>query len=112
MLQLSPGISSWLRGAGWAAIVLVGSVVVGTLSGRSVPSPSSADSPTQVTFNRDVAPIIFRTCSTCHRPGEAAPFSLLNYSDAQKHARQIAEVTRLRSMPPWLPEPQQLKIAD
>ena len=43
----------------------------------------------QVTFNRDIAPIIFHSCSTCHRPGEAAPFSLLTYSDVKKHARQI-----------------------
>ncbi len=48
----------------------------------------------------------------CHRPGEAGPFSLLTYSDVKKHARQIAEVTRSRSMPPWLPEPQELKFAD
>jgi Flp pilus assembly protein TadD len=69
---------------------------------------SSAD----LTFNRDVAPIIFRSCSSCHRPGEAAPFSLLTYSDVKKHARQIADVVRSRSMPPWLPEPQNLKFAD
>jgi Tfp pilus assembly protein PilF len=48
----------------------------------------------------------------CHRPGEAGPFSLLTYSEAKKHARQIAEVTRSRAMPPWLPEPQPLKFAD
>jgi Flp pilus assembly protein TadD len=65
-----------------------------------------------VTFNRDIAPIIFHSCSTCHRPGEAAPFSLLNYLDVRKHAHQIAEVTRSRTMPPWLPEPQKLKFAD
>ena len=73
---------------------------------------AAADSSSQVTFNRDVAPIIFHSCSTCHRPGEAAPFSLLTYSDVKKHARQIADVTRSRAMPPWLPEPQPLKIAD
>ncbi len=66
----------------------------------------------QVTFNRDIAPIMFRSCSQCHRPGEAAPFSLLNYSDAKRHARQIADLTRSRVMPPWLPEPQELKFAD
>jgi tetratricopeptide (TPR) repeat protein len=55
---------------------------------------------------------MFRSCATCHRPGEAGPFSLLTYSDAKKHARQIAEVTRSRAMPPWLPEPQELKFAD
>ncbi|HKU28057.1 MAG TPA: tetratricopeptide repeat protein [Candidatus Sulfotelmatobacter sp.] len=72
---------------------------------------SAADS-TTVTFNRDIAPIIFRSCSSCHRPGEAAPFSLLTYSDVKKHARQIADVARARLMPPWLPEPQDLRFAD
>jgi Tfp pilus assembly protein PilF len=66
----------------------------------------------QVTFNRDIAPIMFRSCAACHRTGEAAPFSLLTYADAKKHARQIADVTKSRSMPPWLPEPQELKFAD
>lgn len=66
----------------------------------------------QVTFSRDIAPIIFHSCSSCHRPGEAAPFSLLTYSDAKRHARQIADVVQARSMPPWLPEPQKLKFAD
>jgi Flp pilus assembly protein TadD len=55
---------------------------------------------------------MFRVCAQCHRPGEAAPFSLLTYSDAKRHARQIADVTRSRIMPPWLPEPQKLKFAD
>jgi tetratricopeptide (TPR) repeat protein len=76
-------------------------------------SPANAsDRSAQVTFNRDIAPIIFHSCSTCHRPGEAAPFSLLSYSDVKKHARQIVDVTRSRSMPPWLPEPQSLKFRD
>ena len=55
---------------------------------------------------------MFHSCATCHRPGEAGPFSLLTYSDAKKHARQIADVTGSRAMPPWLPEPQELKFAD
>ena len=55
------------------------------------------------TFSRDIAPLIFGHCSTCHRPGQAAPFSLLTYSDAKKHARNIADVTQRRYMPPWLP---------
>ena len=66
----------------------------------------------QVTFNRDIAPIIFQSCARCHRPGESGPFSLLTYDDVKKHARQIAVVTRDRFMPPWLPEPQSLKFAD
>jgi tetratricopeptide (TPR) repeat protein len=73
---------------------------------------SATPVPTQVTFDKDIAPIMFRSCASCHRPGEAAPFSLLTYADAKKHAHQIADVTRDKSMPPWLPEPQTLKFSD
>jgi mono/diheme cytochrome c family protein len=65
----------------------------------------------KVTFNKDVAPIIFRSCATCHRPGEAGPFPLLTYADGKKHARQIVAVTHSRFMPPWLPAPGELKFA-
>jgi tetratricopeptide (TPR) repeat protein/mono/diheme cytochrome c family protein len=66
----------------------------------------------QVTFNRDIAPIVLQTCARCHRPGESGPFPLLTYDDVKKHARQIEIVTRTRFMPPWLPEPQAVKFAD
>jgi Tfp pilus assembly protein PilF len=61
--------------------------------------------PSPPTFHKDIAPILFEHCAPCHRPGESAPFSLLTYDDARKHARDIAAVTRRRYMPPWLPEP-------
>ena len=57
------------------------------------------------TFNRDVAPILYKNCSGCHRPGEVAPFALLTYDDAAKRAKQIASVTEARFMPPWKAEP-------
>lgn len=79
---------------------------------QSKTSESSQTSSRKLTFNHDIAPIILANCSTCHRPGEAAPFSLLNYEQVKKHARQIGEVTASRFMPPWLPEPQELKFAD
>jgi tetratricopeptide (TPR) repeat protein/mono/diheme cytochrome c family protein len=66
----------------------------------------------QVTFNRDIAPVVFQSCARCHRPGESGPFPLLTYDDVKKHARQVEIVTRMRFMPPWLPEPQALKFAD
>ncbi len=65
-----------------------------------------------VTFNRDIAAIVFHYCASCHRPGEAGPFPLLTYEDVKKHGNQIAAVTTTRFMPPWLPEPQPLKFAD
>jgi Tfp pilus assembly protein PilF len=57
------------------------------------------------TFNRDVAPLVHRSCAPCHRPGEAGPFSLLSYADVSKRAPQIVKVTGSRYMPPWPPEP-------
>lgn len=70
----------------------------------------SAKNSPQVTFNRDIAPILFRSCAPCHHPGEAGPFPLLTYQDAAKFARQIALVTERRIMPPWLPAPGELKF--
>ena len=56
-------------------------------------------------YHRDIAPLLRQHCASCHQPGQAAPFSLLNYEDARKRARLIAEVTRRRLMPPWMPDP-------
>jgi hypothetical protein len=55
------------------------------------------------TFNTDIAPILHQHCATCHRPGQVAPFPLLDYQDAAKRARLIATVTERRFMPPWKP---------
>jgi Flp pilus assembly protein TadD/mono/diheme cytochrome c family protein len=76
-------------------------------------SPLKTAAPqTEVTFNHDIAPIVFRNCAQCHHPGEAGPFSLLTYADVKTHGRQIAFVTSKHIMPPWLPEPGELKFAD
>src|SRR5262245_58265464 len=56
------------------------------------------------TFNKDIAPILYQNCASCHRPGEVAPFSLLTYQDAAKRAKLIATVTERRYMPPWKAE--------
>lgn len=58
----------------------------------------------KVNYTRDIAPILQAHCMNCHRPGEVAPFSLTNYDDARKRARQIARVANSRIMPPWKPE--------
>src|SRR5579863_1948564 len=57
------------------------------------------------TFNKDVAPILYANCSSCHRPGEVAPFPLLTYQDAAKRAALIATAVGGRFMPPWKAEP-------
>jgi hypothetical protein len=53
------------------------------------------------TFSRDVAPIIFKNCAGCHRPGEIAPMSLLTYDDARPWAKAIRDEVSDRNMPPW-----------
>ena len=72
----------------------------------------NAPSQGQLTFNRDIAPIIFENCAGCHRPGEAGPFSLLSYADVSRRTQQIVAVIQSRFMPPWLPEPGHGDFAD
>ncbi|HZF37229.1 MAG TPA: cytochrome c [Blastocatellia bacterium] len=57
--------------------------------------------PGALTFSKDIAPIIFDNCASCHRPGAVAPFSLLGYEDVKKRAKQVAYITEKRIMPPW-----------
>ncbi|HEX2491945.1 MAG TPA: cytochrome c, partial [Blastocatellia bacterium] len=58
-----------------------------------------------ITFSKDVAPIFFKSCAECHRPGESAPMSLLSYKDARPWARSIREKVISREMPPWHADP-------
>jgi tetratricopeptide (TPR) repeat protein len=60
--------------------------------------------PKGVSFNADIAPIVFARCVTCHQPNGAA-FSLLTFADVRPRARQIAHLTKIRAMPPWKPDP-------
>src|SRR4026208_153447 len=54
-----------------------------------------------VAFTKDVAPILQRSCQTCHRPGAVAPMSLLTYEDVRPWARSIKTKVTNREMPPW-----------
>jgi copper type II ascorbate-dependent monooxygenase-like protein len=53
------------------------------------------------TFAKDVAPILFKNCASCHRPGEIAPMSLLDYQSVRPWARSIRQAVLSRKMPPW-----------
>jgi len=57
------------------------------------------------TFGKDVAPILNRSCVTCHRPGEAAPMSLIGYENVRPWARSIRQKVTAREMPPWSADP-------
>ncbi len=54
-----------------------------------------------LTYAKDIAPILYQNCASCHRAGEIGPFALMSYKDAKKRAAQLASVTESRFMPPW-----------
>ncbi len=58
-----------------------------------------------VTFSKDVAPIFYKSCAECHRPGEAAPFSALSYREVRPWAKSIREKILSKEMPPWHADP-------
>jgi mono/diheme cytochrome c family protein len=93
------GCTLWMLGAVAGVLGLGGSVAVGAQSGASS---------TDVTFTKDIAPILQRHCQSCHRPDSLAPMSLLTYEDARPYARAIKTRTALRTqrgtMPPWFIE--------
>ena len=63
------------------------------------------DQSSQVTFSKDVLPILQKNCQTCHRPGQAAPMSLIHYKEARPWAKAIKAAVTLRKMPPWFADP-------
>jgi tetratricopeptide (TPR) repeat protein len=74
------------------------------MAGVVIGSPCAA-AERRVTFTRDIAPLVFEHCTSCHRPGDIAPFSLRTYREIRPRAAAIAKALRERRMPPWKPEP-------
>lgn len=101
----------WIIAIFFAAVVLILAVAsaqrgvklpqpVATSDGKYIPAKAG-----ELTFSKDIAPIVFEKCSGCHRPSQPGPFNLLEYSDFKKRIAQIRKVTADRIMPPWLAEP-------
>jgi hypothetical protein len=89
-----------------ATVGAFGTVVAGGASQEPrVPPTESAP-----TFSADVAPIMYRKCVSCHRPGEIAPMSFITYQDVRPWARSIREKVLAREMPPWDADPQHGKF--
>ena len=61
--------------------------------------------PAGPTFTKDIAPILYKNCVGCHRPGEIAPMSLLDYKSARPWAKSIRQAVLSRKMPPWFADP-------
>jgi hypothetical protein len=70
-----------------------------SLSAQRATTPSTGER--QVTFTKDVAPIFYNSCVSCHRPDSIAPMSLLTYESARPWARSIKQRVSNREMPPW-----------
>jgi mono/diheme cytochrome c family protein len=82
----------------YATAVLIAFLFAGSLA-------TSQGGAATVTFSKEVAPIIYKNCAGCHRPGEVAPMSLLTYKDARPWARSIKEKVASGAMPPWHADP-------
>src|SRR5205823_3216190 len=64
-------------------------------------SPAPAAATLVPTFTKDVAPIVFNKCASCHRKGEVAPMTLTSYEDVRPWAKVIKNKVVSREMPPW-----------
>jgi hypothetical protein len=90
-------------------LVVAAVIALGMTSVAFAQTQPAAGAPT---YSKDVAPIVFAQCTTCHRPGEIAPMSLLTYKDARPWARSIAAKVADGTMPPWHADPAYGKFAN
>src|SRR5256885_5205757 len=88
-----------------AIVALISLVAAALYTLPAIQASGPGTSPKNVTFNKDVAPIFFKSCAECHRPGETAPFSALSYKDVRPWAKSIREKVANREMPPWHADP-------
>jgi hypothetical protein len=88
----------------WAVAVVAAASWSPDVAGQNRAPVSSSDR-RDVTFAKDVAPILYKNCTYCHRPGEVAPFPLTSYKDARPWARSIKNAVTRRAMPPWNADP-------
>jgi hypothetical protein len=102
-----------LRRGGWNAIAAA-PLVVAVLAAIPLaldaqpPAPAAGQPQVEVTFTRDIAPILQRSCENCHRPNSVAPMSLRTYEEVRPWAKAIKQRTgmgpRAGVMPPWYVE--------
>ena len=83
-------------------IIIVSIVLVGVTASLHQTSASDKAAPS---FAKDVAPIVFNKCATCHRPGEPVPMSLTSYQEVRPWAKAVKEQILEHSMPPWYADP-------
>lgn len=79
------------------AIAALSTTVSATSVTLSDPEPGGRE----ITFSKDVAPILQQNCQVCHQPGSIAPMSLISYDEVRPWARVIALRVETRRMPPF-----------
>jgi Flp pilus assembly protein TadD/mono/diheme cytochrome c family protein len=110
--MLAVGLGIVIAGVSWE-IITPFFHIPGADAQAVLPVHSSQDKvTTDLTWSRDIAPILYKNCVSCHHPGGAGPFRLLTYADAKRWGAQAVTVTQSRYMPPWLPEPGYGDFAD
>ncbi len=85
--------------------VIAGVSFVWTLGFLWTPAPAASQTPSPVTFHKNVAPILKKNCESCHRPGQIGPFAMTSYKEVRPWARAIKAAVVTRKMPPWFADP-------
>src|SRR5437667_5970307 len=94
-------MAGWRKALSMLGVVAVAAAAALTETTVGAQNSSAGAGDRQMTFTRDVAPILQRSCQNCHRPGMMAPMSLLTYQDARPWSRSIKTKVANREMPPW-----------
>ena len=85
---------------------------IALIAALSMSFAAGAETGDKVTFSKDAAPIFFKKCASCHRPGEIAPFSVLDYESARAWAKSIRKEVNERKMPPWHADSTKVKYSN
>lgn len=81
--------------------VALGGLAVAGIAAAGLRADEEVPAAKEPTYAGEVAHILYRSCTPCHRPGQVAPFSLVEYEDAKRRATTIARVVETGFMPPW-----------
>jgi hypothetical protein len=92
--------------------ILASGAICALAMSAMVGAEAQSPAPAVPTFSRDVAPILYKSCTGCHRPGEIAPMSLLTYQDARPWAKSIAARVATGTMPPWHADSSKIEFAN
>lgn len=85
----------------FASVVVAAAVMSFGTAAAQTPGQAAARSASVPTYTKDIAPLLYRSCASCHRAGETAPMSLMTYEEVRPWARAIKRAVTTRIMPPW-----------